>query len=157
MIRDRLVELRRVSAAELLANPKNWRKHPEVQARALRSMLEDVGYADALLARETPEGLVLIDGHLRKDTTPDQDVPVLVLDVDELEADKLLATLDPLAGMAVADGEALARLLEGAEIASEELRTHLVSFLAKENLGGDPGSVETRNRCSATPLAGSLS
>ncbi len=134
---DRVVELRRVPAGELLANPKNWRKHPEARARALRSMLDDVGYADALLARETPEGLILIDGHLRKDTTPDQDVPVLVLDVDEAEADKLLATLDPLAGMAVADGEALARLLEGAEIANEDLRRHLVSLTREAPGRGD--------------------
>ncbi len=64
-IRDRIVELRRVPAAELRANPKNWRRHPETQARALRSVLEQVGYAGALLARETAEGLELIDGHLR--------------------------------------------------------------------------------------------
>ncbi len=117
VIRDRVVELRRVRARDLLPNPKNWRKHPEVQAGALRAMLEDIGYADALLVRETPVGLMLIDGHLRAETTPDEEVPVLVLDVSDAEADKLLATLDPLAGMAVADGEALARLLEGAEIA----------------------------------------
>ncbi len=80
-------------AAELLANPKNWGKHPEGQARALRSMLEDVGFADALLARETPRGLELIDGHLRKDTTPDQDVPVLVLGIDEADVEDALASL----------------------------------------------------------------
>jgi hypothetical protein len=51
-----------------------------------------------LLARELPDGrLQLIDGHLRSDITPDMDVPVLILDITEAEADKLLATLDPLA------------------------------------------------------------
>ena len=40
--------------------------------------------------------LQLIDGHLRAETTPDQPVPVLVLDVDEEEASKILATHDPL-------------------------------------------------------------
>ena len=48
-------------------------------------------------------GLMLIDGHLRAETTPDQVVPVLVLDVNEAEANKLLATLDPLAAMAETD------------------------------------------------------
>jgi hypothetical protein len=47
--------------------------------------------------------VVLIDGHLRAETTHDQLVPVLVLDVDEAEANKLLATLDPLAVMAETD------------------------------------------------------
>ncbi len=88
-IRDRIVELRRVRAPELRANRKNWRRHPEAQARALRSVLEQVGYADALLARETADGLELIDGHLRAETTPEDEVPVLILDA---EADRLLAT-----------------------------------------------------------------
>ncbi len=43
---------------------------------------------------------MLMDGHLRAETTADQLVPVLVLDANEAEANKLLATLDPLAGMA---------------------------------------------------------
>jgi hypothetical protein len=75
--RDRIKELRRVPARELVANPRNWRKHPAAQAQALRAVLEEVGYADVLLAREMPDGrLMLIDGHLRVETTPDQNVPV---------------------------------------------------------------------------------
>jgi hypothetical protein len=90
-IRDRIKELRRVKASDLLPNPRNWRKHPKAQADALRGVLAEIGFADALLARETDRGLMLIDGHLRAETAPDQDVPVLVLDVDAAEADKLLA------------------------------------------------------------------
>src|SRR6516165_4641440 len=107
-IRDRIKDLRRVPASQLKPNPKNWRTHPA----ALRGILAEVGYADALLARETPEGdLLLIDGHLRAETTPDAVVPVLVLDVDEAEAAKILATLDPLAAMATADADKLDALL----------------------------------------------
>lgn len=81
-IRDRIKELRRVPARELLPNPKNWRRHPKAQTEALRDLLTEVGYADALLARELPDGkLMLLDGHLRKASTPDAQVPVLVLDV----------------------------------------------------------------------------
>ena len=110
-IRDRIKELRRVPASELLPNPKNWRVHPTAQQDALRGVLAEVGYADALIARETPEGLMLVDGHLRAETTPDADVPVLVLDIDEAEADLMLATLDPLAAMAGRDEERLTELL----------------------------------------------
>ena len=106
-IRDRIKDLRRVKAAELLPNPKNWRRHPKAQADALRGILAEVGYADALLARELPNGkLILVDGHLRAETTPASMVPVLVLDVTEEEADKILLTLDPLAAMAEADDKA---------------------------------------------------
>jgi len=124
-------ELRRVPAGSLLPNPKNWRRHPKSQANALRGLLSEIGYADALLARETPEGLQLIDGHLRAETTPDATVPVLVLDVTEAEADKLLLTLDPLAAMAEGDAESLRTLLAQVETDSDAVRKMLYG-LAKE-------------------------
>ena len=55
---------------------------------------------------------MLIDGHLRKETTPEAVVPGLVLDLDESEADKLLLTLDPLAAMAESDADRIKELLE---------------------------------------------
>src|SRR5208282_2448060 len=96
-IRDRIREFRRVQAKGLLPNPKNWRRHPKAQRDALRGLLNEIGYADALLVRELSDGrLMTIDGHLRAETTPDMEVPVLILDVTAEEADKLLLTLDPL-------------------------------------------------------------
>lgn len=112
IIRDRIKELKRVRASELLPNPKNWRTHPTAQLSALEGMLTEIGYADALIARETDEGLMLIDGHLRAEATPDAEVPVLILDVNEEEAEKILATLDPLAAMATRDADKLQALLE---------------------------------------------
>jgi DNA modification methylase len=112
--RDRIRELRRVPARQLLPNPKNWRTHPKSQREALQGLLAEVGYADALLAREREDGrLELIDGHLRAETSPDMDVPVLVLDVTEAEANVLLASIDPLAALAGADAKKLEELLSG--------------------------------------------
>jgi hypothetical protein len=56
---------------------------------------------------------MLIDGHLRAETIGEEVVPVLILDVNEIEADKILATLDPLAALAEKDAEQLASLLSG--------------------------------------------
>ena len=53
-IRDRIQGLERVRAGDLLPNPKNWRVHPEAQQNAVRGILNEVGYVDALLVRETP-------------------------------------------------------------------------------------------------------
>src|SRR5260370_15263747 len=134
-IRDRIAELQRVAARDLVPNPKNWRRHPARQAAALRGVLQEIGYADALLARALPDGrLMLIDGHLRAETTPDQLVPVLVLDVDESEADKLLATLDPLAAMAETDKLAFKDLASFVQTDSSELRELLdgTAGLARE-------------------------
>ena len=132
LIRDRIKELRRVRASELIPNPKNWRTHPVAQQDALRGVLAEVGYADALIARETPDGLMLVDGHLRAETTPDSDVPVLVLDIDEAEADLMLATLDPLAAMARADTDALLTLLESIEVENPAITAMLEALAAGE-------------------------
>ena len=110
-IKNRIKELRQVKASELLPNPRNWRKHPAGQADALRGALAEIGYADALIAYETNDGLMLIDGHLRAETTPDMEVPVLITDLDEGEANKLLMTLDPMSAMAETDQDVLRGLL----------------------------------------------
>lgn len=129
-IRDRIKELRRVQASELLPNPKNWRTHPKSQQDALRGVLSEVGFADAAIARELPDGsLMLIDGHLRAETAADAKVPVLVLDVTEEEADKLLVTLDPLAAMADTNAEALESVLGSVETNSEAV-SEMLSRLA---------------------------
>ena len=108
-IRDRIKELRRVKAGELIPNERNWRRHPKKQQEALQGILAEVGYANALIAYQTKEGLKLIDGHLRASTTPDTEVPVLILDVTEAEANKLLASLDPMAAMAESDASVWVR------------------------------------------------
>ena len=127
-IRDRIKELRKVRASELLPNPRNWRKHPEAQSNALRGALSEIGYADALIAYETPNGLMLIDGHLRAETTPDMEVPVLITDLDEAEANKLLATLDPLSAMAEADTDILRILRESVDIQSQALKDMILDI-----------------------------
>ncbi len=124
-------------ASELIPNPKNWRTHPQAQQDAIRGALSEIGYASALLARETDAGLMLIDGHLRAETTPDEIVPVLVLDVDEAEADKLLATFDPLSAMADADAGKLDALLKSIETDSPALQAMLDELAA----AGEPAAV----------------
>jgi ParB-like chromosome segregation protein Spo0J len=125
-IRDRIKDFRRVRASDLRPNPRNWRTHPPAQQDALRGLLAEVGYADALLTRELDDGtLMLIDGHLRAETTPDAIVPVLVLDMNEEEAGKILLTLDPLAGMATTDPEQLKLLLAEVETENAAVRTLL--------------------------------
>lgn len=129
-IRDRIKELRRVRASELLPNPKNWRTHPDRQRDVLKGILSEIGYADALLVRELEDGrLQLLDGHLRAETTPDQEVPVLILDLDQIEADKMLTLLDPLASLAGTNSELLSELVSGIETQSEAVRDLLNEIL----------------------------
>jgi len=134
-IRNRVVELRRVRAKDLLPNPRNWRRHPKAQANAMRAMLGEIGNSDAMLARELPNGrLQLLDGHLRAGLMPEEEVPVLILDLNEAEADKLLLTLDPLASMASTDSERLAALLESWRTDSPAIQVLLDNLRAQEGL-----------------------
>ena len=139
-----------VPASDLRPNPKNWRTHPKAQQDALRGVLAEVGLADACLARELPDGsLMLIDGHLRAETLGDGDVPVLILDVNEAEADKILATLDPLAAMADSDAAKLDELLRNVDTGSEALQQMLAA--TAEDAGVvppdfEPSSVEDQGR-----------
>ena len=143
-IRDRITDLRRVPASELLPNPKNWRTHPVAQQDAMRGILAEVGIADAVLARETPDGLMLIDGHLRADVAPDTVWPVLVLDVDESEADLILATHDPLAAMAETNSEHLDTLLQSASTNNEALQAMLAELASDAGLYETPEIVEDK-------------
>ena len=137
-IRDRIVELRRVPASQLAPNPRNWRRHPKALADALRGVLAEIGIAGAVLAREREDGVLeLIDGHLRVETLGDREVPVLVLDVDEAEALKILATHDPLAAMAEADPALLDDLLREVETSNASLKA-MLDELAKESGSSPP-------------------
>src|SRR5215813_11776728 len=90
--------------AELTENPANWRTHPEKQLSALRDALGEIGWAGAVLYNERTQRI--IDGHARKRIAAargDERIPVLIGSWDEETEAKILATLDPLTGMASAD------------------------------------------------------
>ena len=142
-IKDRIKELRRVSAAELITHPKNHRRHPEAQVKAMRAAFSEIGIADAVLAREDGKGrLHLIDGHLRKEELGDSDVPVLVLDVTAKEADKLLATYDAITGLAEIDLDALDSLTADMQL-PDDLREMVDAFIAdKETMPESDGAKE---------------
>jgi len=145
-IRDRIKELRRVPASELVANPKNWRRHPKHQQNAMMAALKEVGYADALLAREDKKGrLILIDGHLRASISPKEQVPVLILDVSEAEADKILASADPIAGMAETDFESFKSLTGAMEFKVPDFGK-MIAGLAMEDSLSIPDAPESVKR-----------
>jgi len=102
------------------------------------------------MVRELPDGsLQLVDGHLRAETTPDAEVPVLIVDLDDKEADKVLATFDPLGAMAEPDEAVLAELLKGIETDREALAAML------EQLSDDAGCGNiARRRCGACFIHG---
>lgn len=136
-IRDRIVELVRIRAGDLLVNPKNPKEHGEDQRRLLRSLLGEIGYADALLAFKTSDGLMLFDGHLRRDLDPDQVVPVLVTDLSPKEAGKMLALFDPSGDLAQIDAQAQSELLAEIESIDNDQAALLDQMLVDSKLAID--------------------
>ena len=141
MIKDRIKELRRVRASELLPHPLNWRQHPKAQFDALSGVLAEIGFADAVIARETPDGLQLINGHLRRSIMGDQTIPVLVVDLDDDEAAKMLITYDPLAALAETNENQLRGLMESVRFEDDRLWNllNLLSPSAPVQPATDPG------------------
>jgi hypothetical protein len=138
-MKDRIKELRRVKASELRPNPRNWRTHPPEQQAALRGILAEVGFADALLVRELKDGsLEIVDGHLRAETTPDDVVPVLVLDVTAAEAAKILATHDAITGLARPDFAQLRTLLDECDFSQPTITAMFTRLDERLRSGGVP-------------------
>jgi DNA modification methylase len=124
----RVREIKWMKAGEVQPNPKNWREHPPHQRAALRGVLEEIGFAGVLMAFEKDGILTAVDGHLRIEEEPDLVVPVAVLDIDETEADKLLATYDPLGAMAQTGKDALVDLLGKTQFESSDVSAMLESL-----------------------------
>ncbi len=121
------------SPAELAENPSNWRRHPEAQIAALTDVIGEVGWAGACLFNERTGRL--IDGHARRKVALEQGtekVPVLIGGWDEAQEKKILATLDPLASLAEADGAALAELLKGVQTESQAV-ADMLTRLAEDS------------------------
>lgn len=115
--------LRWIPAGSLKENPANWRRHPPEQMDAIREAINDpeIGWAGVLLFNERTGRL--IDGHARREAVAaDTLVPVICGRWSEAGERKILATLDPLAGMAMPDSDALTRLLEQVEFDTPGLR-----------------------------------
>jgi hypothetical protein len=152
ILKDRIVELRRVKAAELLPNPRNWREHPAGQRSALRGLLEEIGISDALIAyrsQRTDGALTLVDGHLRREEEPETLWPVLVLDLTDEEADKVLVTLDPLAAMATTNAKVLEELLLNLEAKRPELEDLLAQIAKNEGISPpdfEPAGLDDQSR-----------
>ena len=129
------------SPTELAANPRNWRRHPEAQQAALAGVLSEVGWAGACLFNETT-GL-LIDGHLRQKVAlanGADKIPVLVGAWTPEQEAKILATLDPLAGMADADPVALDALLREVNTGCEELQQMLADLWDENKPPDEPAA-----------------
>lgn len=141
-------------AGDLLPNPDNWRTHPAAQRSALQGLLEEVGFVGTVLGRETPAGIMLLDGHLRSELAPDTMITVALLDDDvtDEEAQKILLTYDPVAAMASAERKNLEKLLASVQTESAGVAEMLERLANQHRLGaGKAGNTDPDQLPQAVP------
>lgn len=125
---------------EILFNENNWRVHPFEQQEALEGIFEDVGVVQRIIInlRSSPEWgesqnvKTLVDGHARVKIFSQHEeptIPALYIDATPREEALILASLDPIGGMAVTDREKLSSLLSGIETENAQL-TELFTTMA---------------------------
>jgi len=123
-IRNRIIDHVRIRAGDLAPHELNPRLHSDAQRRALALLYEEIGFARSLLAYRLADGrLKLIDGHLRQQMTPDMEVDVEVLDVNDAEARALLLAIDPLAQLAGYDADRLTEVRNLVEADSKAVKS----------------------------------
>lgn len=121
-----------VKSSELSPHPLNWRSHPVQQTDAMKGLLAEIGFADVVKGYRRADGSIrLIDGHLRTEIVTDQPLPVLLLDLTDEEADKLIATFDLVSSMAGVDEDNLAALHQQISFDNEAVNEMLESLQDK--------------------------
>lgn len=111
-VQSRITRTGSIDPNEIVANPRNWRQHPRHQREALSDLLGQVGWVQGVVINERT-GL-LVDGHLRAELAVQDgagEMPCVWVDLSEEEEALVLASLDPIGNLAIADSNALAQLL----------------------------------------------
>lgn len=126
--RSRIVGSAEVDPKTLVENPLNWRVHPPNQQAALESALDAVGWIQQVLVNRTTGHM--IDGHARVHLAlrrGEPAVPVVYVELTEVEERAALASLDPLSAMAVTDPEALFSVVDGLTTGNATFDEYLAS------------------------------
>lgn len=108
---------------QLLANPSNWRIHPQFQQQALTGVLNEIGWVDTVIVNKVT-GFV-VDGHLRVAlaiSEGESRVPVCYVELTPAEEATILATFDPITMLAATDHEQYNRLVKEAIIEDEHTK-----------------------------------
>lgn len=149
--RNRIVASAEVLARELVPNEANWRLHPEPQKRALRGALAEVVWVQNIIVNRRTGRIV--DGHLRAELAASQNeiVPVVYVDLSEDEERLVLASIDPLSSMAIADEDKLAELLTEIKTDNKDLAL-LFGQLKETGIQFDDDEASGENKSGARPL-----
>jgi len=118
---------------DLLANPENWRIHPQFQQDALSDVLDRVGWVQNVIINTTTGHL--IDGHLRVKLAMQREektIPVVYVELSEEEERLILTTIDPLSALAATDQDMIDSLINDIGDVEGEALNKLLAELASD-------------------------
>ena len=130
---NRIVEWGTSSPDQLLANPRNYRRHPGRQRDALRGSLDELNIIAPVIVNKTTGHLV--DGHARVEeylSAGVLEVPVAYVELTEEQEGLALLVLDPISALAVNDHRALTELLDEVARDSDGGLTDLLADLRRQ-------------------------
>ena len=129
--RNRITGYGQEAPEQLLANPLNYRVHPQEQQDALLGILNEVGFVQNVIVNKHT-GFV-VDGHLRVALALQQAqayIPVTYVELTPEEEREVLLFLDRLTAMATYDKAKLAELLQEVETLEPALQGALAKMAA---------------------------
>lgn len=130
--RDRVLGLQSIPKEKIVPDPLNPKVHTARQRAALTAVMQEIGFAGALLVRKLDgNSYALIDGHERLEHfEAGAMVRCLVTDLNGEEARKLLAVYDPIGALAQVDVAKLDELKASIKFDSKDLDDLVASVLA---------------------------
>lgn len=140
---SRIVGHERVDPASLVANPHNFRTHPQAQREALSQAIEQLGFLRSVTVNMRTGNLV--DGHERvwqALLTEQPLIDVEYVDLSEAEEKAALATMDPISEMASVDAAKLDELLRDVSVNGEALQQMLADLAEDAGLNSEPQGQE---------------
>jgi len=120
---------------QLLANPLNFRLHPDNQQQALAGAIDDIGFIRSVTVNQRTGRVV--DGHLRVTLAARSGVeslPVEYVDLSEAEEAQALLSLDPIAAMAASDKAKLDELMRAVQSDDERVQAMISEIAEKQGL-----------------------
>ena len=132
---NRIVGYGEEDPALLLANPRNFRLHPQDQAEALAGILQQVGVVQDVIVNRTTG--FLVDGHLRVALAVQQaqaSIPVKYVELTPEEEAQVMLFLDRLTTMATIDKAKLQVLVAEVQSLEPKLQAALSQFIIDEKI-----------------------
>lgn len=148
---NRVVEMKVMKAGDLLVHDGNPFVAATYQREALQGDLEEIGIVDALKAYYSERNggkLTLLDGHKRQALHPEQMWPVIILDIDDDEADVQITLHNTIGMWQAIDPVKMQALIERARVQNKQLAA------AKERIAATIAEhVEMAKRAAGDPAA----